>query len=89
MVTNIEKYRAINLHRSAISAFHEYIHGLHLGKHPKICSFVSGVFTLRQPKPRYIFVYNVKQVLDFVKETFRNNDQLSDKEQTHLKSPFF
>ena len=41
------EYRTINLHGSAISAFHEYIDGLPVGKHPRICSLVSGVFNLR------------------------------------------
>ena len=50
------KYRTINLHRSAISAFHEYIDGLPVEKHPQICPLVSGVFNLRPPKPRYMFV---------------------------------
>ena len=71
------EYRTINLHRSAISAFHEYIDGLPAGKHPRICSLVSGVFNLRPPKPRYMFVWDVKQVLDFLQEKFGDNDQLS------------
>ena len=28
---------------------------------------VSDVFNLRSPKPRYMFVWDVKQVADFVK----------------------
>ena len=68
------KYRTINLHRSAISAFHEYIDGLPVEKHPQICPLVSGVFNLRPPKPRYMFVWDVKQVLDFLKEKFGDND---------------
>ena len=71
------EYRTINLHRSAVSAFHQYIDGLPVGKHPWICSLVSGVFNLRPPKPRYMFVWDVKQVQDFLKEMFRDNDQLS------------
>ena len=73
----VNEYRTINLHRSAISAFHEYIDGLPAGKHPRICSLVSGVFNLRPPKPRYMFVWDVKQVLDFLQEKFGDNDQLS------------
>ena len=59
------KCSTINWPRSAISAFHEYIDGLPVGNHPRICSFVSGVFNLRPPKPIYMFVWDVKQVLDF------------------------
>ena len=62
--------------------FHEYIDRLPVGKHSRICSLVSGVFNLRPPKPRYMFVWDVKQVLDFLKEMFGDNDQLSNKELT-------
>ena len=34
------EYRTINLHRSAVSVIHEYIDGLPVGKHPRICSLV-------------------------------------------------
>ena len=78
------QYITINLHRSAIPAFHEYIDGLPLGKHPRICSLVSGVFNLRTLKPRYMFAWDVKQVLGFLKQKFGDNDQLSNKELTIL-----
>ena len=51
-------------------------------KHPRICLLVSVVFNLRPPKPKHMFVLDVKQVLDFVKEKFGDNDQLSNKELT-------
>ena len=76
------EYKTINLNRSAISAFHDYIDGLPVEKHSRICSLVSGVFNLRPPKQRYMFVWDIKQVLDFLKEEFEGNDQLSDKELT-------
>ena len=76
------EYRTINLNRSAISAFHDYIDGLPVEKYSRICSLVSGVFNLRPPKQRYMFVWDIKQVLDFLKEEFEGNDQLSDKELT-------
>ena len=47
---------ATNTEISAISAFHEYNDGLTVGKHPPVCSFVSGVFSLRPPKPRYVSI---------------------------------
>ena len=68
------------MHRSTIPAFHKYIDGFPVGKHPRICSLVSGVFNLRPPKPRYMFVWDVKQVLDFLEKKFGDNDQLSNKE---------
>ena len=42
------EYRTITLHRSAISAFHEYSDGLPVRKHPRICSLVSGVLKTTQ-----------------------------------------
>ena len=51
-------------------------------KHPGICLMVTSVFNLRPPKPSYMFVWNVKEVLDFVKENFRYNDELSNKDLT-------
>ena len=75
-------YKTIDLHRSAVSAFHENIDGLLVGKDPRISSLVYGVFNLRPPKLRYMFVWDVKQVLAFLKEKFGDNDQLSNKELT-------
>ena len=43
---------------------------------------VSVVFNLRPPKPRYMLVWDVLQVLEFIKEKFGYNDQLSNKELT-------
>ena len=70
------------MHRPGVSAFHEYIDGLPVGKHPRICTLVSGVFSLRPPRPRCMFAWDVKQVLDFLNEKFGDNDQLSNKELT-------
>ena len=43
---------------------------------------MSVVFNLRPPKPRYMLVWDVLQVLEFIKEKFGYNDQLSNKELT-------
>ena len=45
---------ATNAEILAISAFHEYNDGLPVGKHHLVCSLVSGVFSLRPHKPRYV-----------------------------------
>ena len=60
----------MNLHGSVLLAFHEYIDRLPVGEHPRICSLVSGVFNVRSPNSKYMFVLDVKQVLDFVKDMF-------------------
>ena len=66
----------------ASSAVHEVIDGLLVVKYPKMCSLVSGVSNLKSPKPRCMFVWDVKKVLDFIKEKLGNNDRLPDKELT-------
>ena len=76
------KYRTKNFHKSSISAFDEYIDGLPAEKHSWICSLVCGVFNLKPPKPRCMLVWDAEQVLDFLKEKFGDNSQLSNKELT-------
>ena len=49
-------YRAINMHRSAISACHEPLHGFPIGQSPLIRSPLSGVFNHRPPQPKYTFI---------------------------------
>ena len=61
------EYRSINVHRSAISAYHEPIDGFKVGKHPKVCALLGGVFNNRPPKPRYTFVWDVDKVLEYLK----------------------
>ena len=60
--------RTTNLSRSAISASHAYIDGLLVWKNPRNCLILTGVINVRPHKPRYMFVWGVNQVLDFVKE---------------------
>ena len=66
----------------ASSAVHEVIDGLLVVIYPKMCSLISGVLNLKSPKPRCMFVWDVKKVLDFIKEKLGNNDRLPDKELT-------
>ena len=57
------QYRTINLHRSAISAYHNYVDGKPVGKHPRVCALLTGVFNQRPPQPRYTLVWDVEIVL--------------------------
>ena len=50
------QYRTINSHRSAISGYHNYIDGKPVGKHPRVCALLAGVFNQRPPQSRYTFV---------------------------------
>ena len=52
-------YRTINVHRSAIWAYHEPLHGFPIGQLPLVCSLLSGVFNHRAPQPRYPFIWDV------------------------------
>ena len=38
------QYRTLNCSRSAISAYHVDIDGKSVGKHPKICALIAGIF---------------------------------------------
>ena len=41
------QYRTINSHRSAISAYHDYVDGKPVEKHPRVCALLTGVFNQR------------------------------------------
>ena len=74
-------YRTINIHRSAISTYHEPLHGSPIGRSPLVCSLLSGVFNLRPPQPKYPFVWDVEKVLCYLK-SLPAHKNLSDKELT-------
>ena len=56
------QYQTVNAHRSAISAYHNFINGKPIGKRPKICALLTGISNERAPQPRYIFIWNVDVV---------------------------
>ena len=60
-------YRTIEWHRSAIPAYHEYIDGKPVGQHPKVCALLKGMFNQRPPQPRYVFIWDVKVMLNYIK----------------------
>ena len=53
-------------YRSSISAFHDPIEGFSVGKHPRVCSLLKGIFNERPPIPRYTFIWNVQKVLTYL-----------------------
>ena len=77
------QYRTINSHRSAISAYHYYVDGKPVGKHPRVCALLAGVFNHRPPQPCYTFVWDVEIVLIYLKTNMSDNLQLPDKDLTH------
>ena len=46
------QYRILNCLRSAISAYHVHIDGKSMGKHPKVCALLAGIFNQRLSQPR-------------------------------------
>ena len=75
-------YRTVNVHRSAISAYHNFINGEPIGKHPKICPLLAGIFNERPPQARYTFIWNVDVVLTYIKNNMSVSSQLSEKNLT-------
>ena len=72
------QHRTINSHHSVISAYHNYVDGKPVGKHPRVCALLTGVFNQRPPQPRYTFVCDVEIVLVYLKTNMFVNSQLSD-----------
>ena len=61
------KYRTIDCHRSAISAYHKYVKRKPVGQHSHVCALLKGVFNQRSPQARYVSIWDIQIVLDFVK----------------------
>ena len=61
------KYSTLNLHRSAISAYHPPIEGFQVGQHPLIMRLLKGAFNKKPPQPRYTQTWDVNQVLEEIK----------------------
>ena len=49
-----------------------------MGKHPKVCNLMTGVFNRNPPKPRYVFIWDIEQVLTFIRR-MQNITELSDR----------
>ena len=76
------QYRTVNAHRSAISAYHNFINGEPIGKHSKMCALQTGIFNERPPQPCYTFIWDVDVVLTYIKNNMSVNSQLSEKNLT-------
>ena len=62
------EYNTIVVHRSAISAYHEKVDDMPVGQHPLVTSLMAGIFNSRSPRSRYIFVWDVQVVLNFIQK---------------------
>ena len=60
------EYRAINTHRSAVSAFHELIEELPVEKRLQVCNLIANVYNKRPSKLRYCFVWDIEILLRYL-----------------------
>lgn len=74
------QYRTINCHRSAISAYYNYIDGEKVGSHSEVCKLMTGIFNAKHPQPKYTFIWDVGIILDYIKDNWGDNSQLTIKE---------
>ena len=68
------EYSSINVHRSALSAYHKKVDNYPVGQHPKVCSLMTGIFNESPPKAKYVFIWDIEQVLIHVKK-LQSNEQ--------------
>ena len=68
-------YRTIGLHGSAISAYYVHFDDKPIGQHPLApclfftISLLSDIFNSCPPQPKYLLVWDVQEVLNFIKST--------------------
>ena len=62
------EYRTIGSHRPAISAFHDPIGNIRVGNHPRVSALMSGIFNKKPPQPKYLFIWDVETVLNFLRK---------------------
>ena len=74
-------YSTLNSARSALSCFVS-LDGLPVGQHPVVCRFLKGAFQQKPPSKTLHGIWDVNQVLRFLK-TFTPNSSLTLKELTH------
>ena len=77
------EYNTIAVHRSAISAYHGNVDDMAVGQHPLVTFLMAGIFNSRPPQPRYIFVWDVQVVLNFIKKDWDISSSLTDQELTY------
>ena len=72
----------MNCLRSAISACHVHIDGNSVEKHPKVYALLTGIFNQRPPQPRYVFIWDVVIVLQYIRTHWYDNSSLNDADLT-------
>ena len=74
--------RTLNCLKSAISAYHVHIDGKSVRKHPKVSALLAGIFNQRPPQPRYVFIWDVVIVLQYIRTHWYENSSLNDTDLT-------
>lgn len=67
-------YSSINTARSALSTFMFNDSGITIGNSSIVKRFLKGVFERRPPQTRYVYIWDVKIVLVFLKNFYPNED---------------
>ena len=77
-------YSSINTARSALSSILKLENCDNFGTHPLVTRFMKGIYELIKPKPKYNQIWDVSQVLDYLKtfKTLYPLEKLSLKELT-------
>ena len=66
------EYGSINSHRPAISAYHVNIDNYPIGQHPRVCTLITSIFNNRPTKPKYIFVWDIETVFNYLSKLLDN-----------------
>ena len=61
------QHRTLNCLRSVISAYHVHIDGKSVENHSKVCALLAGIFNQRPLQPRYIFIWDMEIVLQYIR----------------------
>ena len=77
------EYNTIGVNRSPMSAYHEKVDDIPMGQHSLVTSLIAGMFNSRLPQPRYIFVWDVQVVLNFIQKYRCISSSLTDQELTY------
>ena len=77
-----DQYNTLNLHRSAISAFHNLVDNMKVGQHPTVTAIMSAFFNTRPPMPRYQYTWEVDGVLEYI-ISLGDNGELALKQLTY------
>lgn len=51
-----------------------------VGDCPKVSKLMQGIFNVRPMQPKQTFIWNVQTVLNFIKENWGENKEITDKE---------